>query len=125
MPDIGNPISHYQSDYLYLQVQLQLLLPTHWIILKQLFNIDLKVLDFVDKDLSVNIYIYSAYTLGYNPAKILKEMHARGGGLLQFYEGFQSAFIGRISYLVLRNSLYKIIYDVYKPTKPFNDLTIR
>jgi hypothetical protein len=79
----------------------------------------------VDKDLSVNIYIYSAYTLGYNPAKILKEMHARGGGLLQFYEGFQSAFIGRISYLVLRNSLYKIIYDVYKPTKPFNDLTIR
>ena len=52
-------------------------------------------------------------------------MHARGGGFVQFYEGFQSAFIGRISYLALRNTLYKIIYDIYKPTKPFNDLTNR
>lgn len=52
-------------------------------------------------------------------------MHARGGGLLQFYDGFQAAFVGRLGYLLIRNSLYKITYDAVKPTKPFNDLTNR
>lgn len=52
-------------------------------------------------------------------------MTARGGGLMQFYDGFQAAFIGRIGYLVIRNSLYKIIYDATKPAKPYNDLTNR
>lgn len=50
-------------------------------------------------------------------------MTARGGGLTQFYDGFQAALIGRLSYLFIRNSLYKIIYDATKPVKPFNDLT--
>ncbi len=82
-------------------------------------------MDLQVKDLNVNNSNNPAWTLGYNPAAILKEMHARGGGLLQFYEGFQSAFVGRMTYLLVRNSLYKIVYDIYKPTKPFNDLTNR
>lgn len=43
--------------------------------------------------------------------------------MTQFYDGFQAAFVGRISYLLIRNSLYKLIYDGVKPTKPYNDLT--
>lgn len=45
--------------------------------------------------------------------------------MMQFYDGFQAAFAARLGYLVIRNSLYKIIYDVVKPKKPFNDLTNR
>lgn len=52
-------------------------------------------------------------------------MHGRGGGFSQFYEGFQAAFLGRIGYLVIRNALYKFIYDATKPVKPYNDLTNR
>lgn len=52
-------------------------------------------------------------------------MHARGGGVRQFYEGFEAAFVGRLAYLLIRNSLYKIIYDSTKPVKPSNDLTNR
>ena len=52
-------------------------------------------------------------------------MHERGGGLKQFYGGFEAHLAGRLSYLVIRNSIYKIIYDSVKPTKPFNDLTNR
>lgn len=50
-------------------------------------------------------------------------MHARGGGFKQFYGGFEANMAYRMSYLLIRNSLYKIIYDIYKPVKPFNDLT--
>lgn len=52
-------------------------------------------------------------------------MHGRGGGFSQFYGGFESALIGRLSYLFIRNSVYKIIYDITKPVKPSNDLTNR
>lgn len=50
-------------------------------------------------------------------------MHGRGGGLLQFYGGFEANLIGRLSYLAIRNTLYKIFYDQMKPAKPTNDLT--
>lgn len=52
-------------------------------------------------------------------------MHGRGGGFSQFYNGFESALIGRLSYLFIRNSIYKVIYDATKPVKPSNDLTNR
>jgi hypothetical protein len=78
-----------------------------------------------DRDGNVTHIINLAWTLGYNPMRILREMHARGGGFLQFYEGFQAAFVGRISYLLIRNSLYQVIYDQVKPVKPYNDLTNR
>ena len=50
-------------------------------------------------------------------------MHGRGGGLMQFYGGFEANLTGRLAYLAIRNSLYKIIYDYTKPAKAFNDLT--
>ena len=50
-------------------------------------------------------------------------MHSRGGGFLQFYGGFEANLIGRLSYLAIRNTLYKVIYDMKKPSKPTNDLT--
>lgn len=83
------------------------------------------VIQFRSEGLGLRGERWKPWTLGYNPFAILKEMHARGGGMMQFYEGFQAAFIGRLSYLLIRNSLYKITYDVVKPTKPFNDLTNR
>ncbi len=43
---------------------------------------------------------------------------------MQFYEGFQANLVSRLSYLAIRNSLYKIIYDQIKPAKASNDLTI-
>jgi hypothetical protein len=65
------------------------------------------------------------WQLGYNPFKIVREMHGRGGGLMQFYGGYESGIAGRLGYLAIRNSVYKIIYDFTKPEKPYNDLTNR
>jgi solute carrier family 25 oxoglutarate transporter 11 len=42
---------------------------------------------------------------------------------MQFYSGFESAFLSRIGYLFIRNSIYHFIYNLTKPVKPFNDLT--
>lgn len=52
-------------------------------------------------------------------------MHARGGGLSQFYGGFEANLAYRLGYLTIRNLTYKIVYDIYKPEKPYNDLTNR
>lgn len=52
-------------------------------------------------------------------------MQSRGGGFSQFYGGFEAHFVGRLSYLMIRNGTYKIIYDIFKPEKPFNDLTLK
>ena len=76
-------------------------------------------------DIKVSILILLAWRLGYNPFKILREMHGRGGGLMQFYGGFEANLIGRLSYLAIRNTIYKIIYDQTKPVKVTNDLTNR
>lgn len=51
-------------------------------------------------------------------------MMGRGGGFMQFYGGFESNLYGRLSYLLIRNGIYKIIYDQVKPVKPYNDLTL-
>ena len=50
-------------------------------------------------------------------------MHAMGGGMEGFYRGFEANLISRLSYLTIRNTLYKIIYDNTKPVKVTNDLT--
>jgi hypothetical protein len=63
--------------------------------------------------------------MGYNPFRVLREMHSTGGGMTQFYGGYSANLIGRLQYLFIRNSLYKIIYDRVKPAKATNDLTIR
>lgn len=50
-------------------------------------------------------------------------MHSRGGGIMQFYGGFEANLVGRLGYLAIRNTVYKIIYDIQKPPKLTNDLT--
>lgn len=50
-------------------------------------------------------------------------MHQRGGGMMQFYEGFEAHLVGRLGYLAVRNTLYTMIYNATKPIKPFNDLS--
>jgi solute carrier family 25 oxoglutarate transporter 11 len=52
-------------------------------------------------------------------------MHSAGGGFSQFYTGFKAHMASRLSYLFIRNSLYKVIYDEVKPAKARNDLTIK
>jgi hypothetical protein len=62
---------------------------------------------------------------GYNPFKELRTIHSTGKGTKQFFAGFDSALMARMSHLLVRNYIYRIIYDKYKPFKPHNDLTIR
>lgn len=42
-----------------------------------------------------------------------------------FYQGFQANLISRLGYLTVRNTLYKVLYDNFKPIKATNDLTYR
>ena len=62
---------------------------------------------------------------GYNPFKILRQVHETGAGLSGLYEGFDAHLAGRLSYLAVRNTLYYIIYNQVKPAKPYNDLSSR
>lgn len=62
---------------------------------------------------------------GYNPHKVFRQMHSLGGGMMSFYQGFEANLIARLGYLAIRNTLYKVIYDNFKPVKPTNDLTSR
>jgi len=62
---------------------------------------------------------------GYNPNKIFRELHESGIGLRGIYHGIDSALIGRSAYLLIRNGIYKLVYDRFKPAKPRNDLTIK
>ncbi|KRX10628.1 Mitochondrial carrier domain [Pseudocohnilembus persalinus] len=62
---------------------------------------------------------------GYNPHKVFRQIHATGNGFSQFYYGIESFLASRVSYLLIRNFLYKTIYDRTKPFKPTNDLSHR
>lgn len=63
--------------------------------------------------------------MGVNPWKVFRKIHETGGGLRQFYYGADAALYSRLSYLFVRNYLYKTIYDKVKPVKKTNDLTLR
>lgn len=63
--------------------------------------------------------------MGTDAGKIMKTMHSAGGGFSQFYTGFKAHLSSRLGYLLVRNSLYKAIYDEVKPNKPRNDLTYK
>ena len=63
--------------------------------------------------------------MGYNPNKIMREMHSQGGGFSQFYGGFMAHFSGRMLYLAIRNTLYYTVYQSVKPRKMTNDITIK
>lgn len=55
----------------------------------------------------------------------MREIHDSGRGFAGLYEGFSSYILSRLSYLFIRNIVYKETYDVFKPFKPSNDLTTR
>lgn len=63
--------------------------------------------------------------MGTSGNQIFRQMHETGGGLKIFYSGFQAHLYGRLGYLFVRNTLYKLVYDIVKPVKPSNDLTIK
>ena len=63
--------------------------------------------------------------MGINPNKVLRDMHNRGGGFAQFYGGFLAHFSGRMIYLAIRNTIYYSLYQMEKPAKPTNDITIK
>jgi len=63
------------------------------------------------------------FAAGYNPNKVFRELHETGIGLRGIYHGIETALIGRSAYLLIRNFIYKTIYDRTKPVKPTNDLT--
>ena len=52
-------------------------------------------------------------------------MHQLGGGMMSFYQGFEANLLSRLGYLAIRNTLYKVLYDNFKPVKATNDLTSR
>lgn len=62
---------------------------------------------------------------GYNPFKIVRQIHQSGAGLSALYEGFDAHLWGRLSYLLVRNTIYTAIYNQFKPAKPYNDLSYR
>lgn len=52
-------------------------------------------------------------------------MHSMGGGFSQFYGGLLAHFSGRMIYLTIRNTIYYSLYQIEKPAKLTNDITIR
>lgn len=71
------------------------------------------------------LYGYTVQQQGYNPFKILRQLHENGHGMSVLYEGFDAHLYGRLSYLLVRNTLYTAIYNAVKPVKPYNDLSSR
>lgn len=63
--------------------------------------------------------------MGYNSAKMFREIHASGRGVKELYFGLDSFVAARAVHLLVRNLLYKIIYDYRKPVKASNDLSNR
>ena len=72
-----------------------------------------------------NLIKYLAFYQGYNPHKVFRQMHQLGGGMMSFYQGFEANLLSRLGYLAIRNTLYKVLYDNFKPVKATNDLTSR
>ena len=56
---------------------------------------------------------------------LLHDFNLLGGGISGFYRGFDAHFASRMGYIVIRNIIYKVLYDANKPFKPTNDLTTR
>ena len=63
--------------------------------------------------------------MGYNMYKVFTSLHEAGYGSRVLYTGLGDALASRLSFLLVRNSVYKFIYDRRKPRKMTNDLTYR
>ena len=55
----------------------------------------------------------------------MRMVHETGAGLSGLYQGFDAHLFGRLSYLAVRNTIYTILYNNFKPIKPYNDLSYR
>lgn len=66
--------------------------------------------------------------MGVNVFNMFRQFHSRGYGLMHVYTGYlliysnslryQAALASRLSFLAVRNLVYKTIYDMKKPAKP-------
>ncbi len=77
------------------------------------------------EDVEVSHYLTLVQQQGYNPFKILRQVHETGAGLSGLYQGFDAHLYGRLTYLAVRNTIYTVIYNQLKPVKPYNDLSYR
>lgn len=55
----------------------------------------------------------------------MRMLHETGSGISVLYEGFDAHLYGRLTYLAVRNTIYSILYNTFKPIKPYNDLSYR
>lgn len=62
---------------------------------------------------------------GYAVPRIHEFFHQRGYGNYFAFTGLANGLFARLSYLAVRNTFYKIAYDLRKPAKHVNDLTHR
>lgn len=62
---------------------------------------------------------------GYNPYKIFTNFQNQGYGSKMLYTGLAESLSARFSFLIVRNSVYKILYDFLKPRKITNDLNAK
>ncbi len=62
---------------------------------------------------------------GYNPFKVLRMYTQKGHGSAILYTGFDAFLYSRLSYLLVRNGLYTVLYNFFKPNKAYNDLSYR
>lgn len=49
----------------------------------------------------------------------------KGHGSAVLFTGFDAFLYARLSYLLVRNGLYTALYNFFKPSKPYNDLSYR
>lgn len=62
---------------------------------------------------------------GYSFFKVYENFASRGYGPGVIFTGLSSILQARLSYLAVRNTIYKVIYDLRKPVKVTNDLSHR
>ena len=61
---------------------------------------------------------------GYNMYKIFTNFYERGYGSRVLYTGFKEHLMSRLSFLTVRNLVYKTVFDYKKPKKWTNDLLV-
>ena len=65
------------------------------------------------------------WELGYNPYRVFSNFQNNGYGFRVLYTGLQEHLAARLSFLFVRNTVYKIAYDLIKPRKITNDLSAK
>ena len=55
--------------------------------------------------------------MGYSYVKVGMNLIKNGYGVSTFYTGYVAAIKARMQFLLVRNSVYRILYDRFKPQK--------